>query len=310
MSDPTQILEKYKEFLSTVVSFGQADGFVSINLEEGLVFTNSSIPSWWRIDPPDHFLLVHTDGHLEEIQKALDREDKQDRENQKKISRLLREKNPDLEEIRRLDSPATTKHWVVNCRAGGVCVDSKLQVRHCFWTICVSENLELALQQTVSLWEKESLLPDKQKNKYRTSHKKTLKLLLAKMHEDYTLNPLVETLAELNTDRILGHKPSCTGDKFSNLNRFITSIDKVSAWKIFKQVEELESQAKEIKKTLGPVLQDKRFKEYYKQEKKLKMERRSKVKSKKYSTLDDLRSYFKLRSKMYKTFLDSLKNDS
>ena len=293
-------LSSLKQFLAKVVSFGNADGFVDIELVQGVTFPNTcSLPEWWRKDPPEHFLFIHLDGKEEKMTSYLDRVDKKD-------SKRLREYTKKLKDPSFKPTPENCYndfddhiYWVVSCKATLIAQDSELPVRTGFWTKVVSESLDLAAKKTISLWTEESKLPDKIKYKpYRYNFKKELEVILSRMHYDYTLRPLVETLYEYDDDFLRKRK---------NLEKFLNSIDKVSAWKIFNHIKETERDIKTIKQYLKDKLLDKRFEDFYKNEQKLKQERRKNRKQSDTIPWEKVRKEISQTSKRYKEFLKSLK---
>jgi hypothetical protein len=306
LSDPVGPLDAslihLKNFLSKVVTFGDADGFVTIELTEGVNFPNTcSLPEWWRKDPPDHFLFIHLDGKEEEMTSYLDRTDKEDSKKQKEFHKKLKDPNFKPTKEDSWDSFDNRIYWVISCKATLIAQDSELPVRTGFWTKIVSESLDLAAEKTMSLWLAESKLPDRVKyKKYRHNFKKELDVLLSRMHHDYTLNPLVETIMEYEDSFFR---------KSKNLDKFKATIDKVSAWKIFNQIKHTEREIKTIKNFLVDKLADKRFEDFYKNEQRLKNNRRKNREKENRVGIpwSEVKKEMKETSKRYKEFLKSLK---
>lgn len=153
------IMHTWKEFAGGVVAFGDCDGFAKIYITtDG---PNVGMPEGWFYAPPEHFLLIDDEGSIVDLWLE---------------SKLAREEPVESREERKKKTPEELKEeldndhddrifWVVDCKATGVGLHSKHQVRHGFWTRIVSTSLELALNKTYELWKAEHNLSDKEKEK-------------------------------------------------------------------------------------------------------------------------------------------------
>lgn len=128
----SNLLDDWEAFAKKVVLFGHCDGFAKL-VNCSIAEYNVDMSYGWQHQAPDHYLLIKP--CMTEINLKIDRNDAED--------------NDEDENYR------DNIGWIVDVKAGLVTIDSKLPVRSGFWTRVVSENLEVALNKTYSLWELE-----------------------------------------------------------------------------------------------------------------------------------------------------------
>jgi len=294
-----QALKRFKKFCGEVVSFGVADGFASISITQGAdCAAEHDMGRGWKYHPPYQYLLVLLDGTVQTMVDYF-------AEGERKATlsyRVVQKMSP--EELRNnpaIDDGTDDKiYWVVNCKSGLVCADSKLNVRNGFWTRIVSESLDLAVDKTIELWEEESNKPDSEKwSKVDgvTTHIEPriiddTERTLCLMEEENSIKPL-----DLLFEDFLGKEkiPDLTNRQWHRIYEFLID-NALEAMKIYR-----------IMKKTVPEEIFKKFLGFRKQEDKIKQERIDARCGEKFVEWEEVKNNLHNRRKRRVKFYNSIK---
>jgi len=308
-TDLDKTLQEVSEFAGKVCSFGEADGFFKIEIVEGISW-NVGLEDYWEHLPPEYYEYVSPQGFVYPVKYIYDQLNK-DQNRKHDLSKQMREedekngtntwgdalKNGDPRLIDGYDDN-NLLHWVVNAKAGLVCLNSQYQVRTGFWTRIVSPSFDLAFQRTKELWEEEH---------NREEHEKDWPLVednynaytVFRCREEKTIEPLVKDLKELSYPEEERFTLKCTMNP-----RTLTTKQ---CWQIFDLIQDMKEDIKFVEEKLGDKIYDQRFIDYRQAEEEFDRKRDEELKPFGNSIpWEEIEKGLDKRSEMFSSFLKSI----